>query len=271
MDHTICVVESQVDWLTITAPREGPFHELMQLGFRLVSEQVEIGNQPHAWAWKGYDGAHCGKVTYGERQDGAILQVSGAEADRVFMSALHVGGKATRIDLQVTANCGSTPPNYAEEAYHAIQTAPLVRGTRPKGTLYQNTDGGATCYIGSPSSDHRGRIYDKHMESGLDYYDNCWRWEVETRSDLANTLMSNLGDWPGMSAAISGYVWSWFEGRSVRVPWTASPSFTCATQVADPTDIGRKIQWLDKQVRPTVEFLTAAGYEQDARLALGLT
>lgn len=270
MNGSTVVMESQVDWLTLTVKRSDGVDNLLRQGFDWTIDQIQAGNKPKPWSFKGYSGSHCGPITYGDRPDGAILQISGAKADELFSAALWFQPKCTRIDLQVTARVEETDAELAARAYKQLRALPLVHGRPPKAMIYANTDGGQTCYIGSPASEHRARLYDKWKESQDDHYKNCWRWEVESRGDRANALFESLSANANRHEAVLGYVARWFEGRGVTVPFASQDNLALVVARSDRTDAQRKLRWLEEQVRPTVDWLCLQGHEDHVMMALGL-
>lgn len=270
-DVSSLVLESKVDWLTLTSSRAGRFAEMLEFGYKQVVNQANGGNIPKPFHWQGYQGAHCGAITYGDRQDGAILQISGAEAHRLFSETLPLEPKCTRIDVQVTVRLADSSTRWAARSYRELTNLPLVRGTRPTATYYANTEGGETCYLGAPTSEHRGRIYDKGAESGKPEYRNCYRWEVETRAERGQKLYRLLAESRTLSESIAGYVAEWFAARGCDLPFSAETRLTLSPATPDKSDVGRKLQWLKEQVRPSVEYLCLSGYSQECISALGLT
>lgn len=263
-------MESQVDWLTLTVRREDGIEDLLRSGFELTLEQVHRGNKPKPWGFMGYIGSHCGSITYGDRQDGAILQITGQEANEFFGETLWLKPKCTRIDLQVTATFPDAEIAYAANAYRQLRSQPLAKGRPTKGMLYANTDGGMTCYVGSPASDHRGRIYDKWRESNDDHYKYAWRWEVESRAETAEAVFDALATSEDRAKTILGYVGRWFESRGITVPLPHEDCPTLSPPLHDRSDTERKLEWLREQVSPTVRWLCGQGRGDDVTMALSL-
>lgn len=133
-------------------------------------------------------------------------------------------------------------------------------------------DGGYTLYIGAPSSDQMGRLYNKAAESKAEEYENCWRWEVQLRNREATRAAVYLAEEcrdvrQGVLATVS----DWFTRRGCAPSFAAGEIVACDfTEPAPKSDAQRSLQWLQTQVRPTVARLVQEGYTTQTLHALGL-
>jgi hypothetical protein len=176
-----------IDYLTVVTPDIGAATRMFQL-LTYGIEETMIGD-PHA---SSYVSAHCGPFRLGsiprqKQQNGRILSVHGAPAQ---IHAGHIGelvepGHISRIDLQVTVPLDE--PVDMHEIYHVVAHPDKFpwkqSGKPPYCSLFTNTDGGETVYIGKRTSDLMTRIYRKTIE-GVD----CLRWELEIKGRLARGL-----------------------------------------------------------------------------------
>lgn len=263
------LVSSQVDWLTATALTGPKAVALEKLGWRLGEAEEQRGMFPGAFSWRGYEGLHCGSITWGSRDDSVILQVSGESAARAIESVSEHATKFTRVDVQVTARMPDTVDDLALMAFGDCDRANLQRGRPYKLTHYVNNEGGSTTYIGAPSSIQRGRIYNKATESKQERWANCWRWEVELKQELATDFAHQLRTAEHTDALCAGLVHGWFSSRGCILPWTSETLITLHVSESAESDIESKLRWLNSQVKPTVTKLRSLGRDRDVLQALG--
>jgi len=268
--HTGTIAESQVDWLTITT-RPGPESESLQmLGDQMLLTQADLGNERIPWSWRGYCGERAGAVLLGTRDDSSLLTVSGHHAASYIQRVWKVGHHVTRLDLQVTYRFHEHHANVAAGLY-AERVVPIDDTTFASSyTLLTNSKGGQTLYVGAPSSDQRGRVYDKAAESQSDSYRNCWRYEVQLRGDPARFAAEALADAQWNARTCSDLVWSWYTRRHVRVPWTSDTPLNITIPAPGQTDADKKIAWLALQVGPAVAWLARHGDLERAISVLGI-
>ncbi len=274
--HLAVKAEAGIDWLTVTVPRDaegahGWYHQLRSEHRSVLVSEMEL--EPRRI--NGYEGYAAGKLFLGERYDGYCAQATSATANAWFDRLYHPQQSIARLDAQVTVwyehpLAVTWVSSQAERCEAANLRAPVTR--RRTLTVYTNNKGGATLYLGAPSSDQRGRIYDKGAESGEEAYQAAYRYEVQLRDKLAEAWAAALrGSGSGRAAYLAGAVLTWFQTRGascpdvgtldVRIP-RVSVGYETATQ--------RRLRWLDEQVRPAVAKLLVTVPEADILAALGL-
>jgi len=129
---------------------------------------------------------------------GKACQCAGAEHLKNFLAySAENGGKARRIDLALDDYDKLITPEELEAQFHspnAVTHVKTIMGVQ-KSTRGDPQHGGATRYLGAPSSARRLRCYDKNVESGglIDAY----RWELQERKRAAERAHHDLlhGDW----------------------------------------------------------------------------
>lgn len=270
------VVTSGVDWVSCSL-RKGAIldQEWIERALRHLDAVVEDGHKLEYRRWNGYEGVGAGGCFVGTREDGHYAQFSGSYADTAFDDLNRYDVHFSRIDLQVTCKYKIMPKRVAKEAYRDAmsENESISSSRRRKIYIIVGSDGGDTCYVGSASSDERGRIYNKEVQSEDILYNRTWRWEVVLKNDKATSLASSVPKRgttrPEMVANYTGY---WWEKRGVSVPWllTATPVPVCPVQTL-PTDIERKLNWLKHQVRPTIEYLLTVQEKEAILELLGLS
>lgn len=270
------LVSAGVDWLTMTMRPEhdsnmtwllkavGHINRISKLGYQLQERHM-----------LGYDGISAGNCFVGQREDGSMAQFTGYHADGVFTDLYREECSIPRIDLQVTCKFNVMPPNIAKEAYKDASNTngglPVHR--RRKLYIIVGSDGGDTFYCGSPSSDQRGRLYNKEVQSEDPMYSRSWRYEVAYRNDRAKVVASTISTSVGSRAStVRDITSNWWQRRGVDCTYFQTgardpiPLFRTL-----PTDIERKLQWLRTQVRPTIKLLVELGMYEEVAEALELS
>lgn len=259
-------VQAGIDWFSATMHiEEGDCDKWRQRAMEQLRAVISDGNRVEATKLYGYDGFMSHGCFVGSSTDRIFVQFAGAYADVAFGQLYHASAHIARIDLQVTAKLKTYNPSIAQEAYNGaeIVNRDLPAGRRRKLLLYGGNDGGGTCYIGSPTSEQRGRIYNKEVQSEDPQYERCWRYEIVLRNKHAMEGAKAL--WARreyIRAAICDAVAIWFASRGTVTPWSVRDRDNALPRVRrDATDSERQLWWLAKQVRPVVLALVAQGFE----------
>jgi hypothetical protein len=269
-------IEGGIDWLTLTLPADEPTGELwIQQGLRVIDTIGRGGYEIKPRSMQGYYGASAGNCFVGSREDGHMMQLTGAHANDHFASVFRLDAHVSRIDVQCTAKFKVMPTNIAIRSYGDASTnnKTLPEGRRRRLVIIRGNDGGDTFYLGSPSSDQRGRIYNKAVQSESPKYARCWRYEVVYRNDLA-TQLSRTVPYPLETRAkwAEEMVYRWYDKRGVHncgIDHEIDVYLPLSSPI--PSDVERKLNWLHKQVGPTVRYLIEAGYRDTILTSLGLT
>lgn len=217
------------------------------------------------WGWQGYKGGKVGKASFGLRDDGAILQVSGGWASTPDFDDLPQTG-IPRIDVQVTVwgidNHSQEPARCAELTDAARKGVP----SRPWKVRLENTHGdGDTLYVGSRQSDSFIRIYDKSKESKDEMYEGAVRFEVQFSNEAARIAYKSLSRASFSPHRCAQIVAGSMANRGLGLPEWVSVEEPVLCQVRkEASDLDTKLLWLRTQVAPTVETLLASGVTYDA-------
>jgi len=177
----------------------------------------------------------------------------------------------SRVDLQVSVKFDVMPPSIAKKGYkdanHSNNDLPPSR--RRKIHIIIGSDGGDTLYVGSPSSEQRGRLYNKEVQSQDPLYERTWRYEVVYKNAYATDVCDKVykrGDDP--AAYISALVALWYEARGVEAPWVFNNLIASLPLIKTlPSDVEASLKWLAEQVAPTIRRLCEQGY-RDTILAM---
>ena len=269
-------ITAGLDWLTLTLPVTAESDQtFVYNGLMCLDEIEKEGYQLEYRSWNGYQGVGANGSFVGSRQSDHIVQLSGRHADAFFDRVYRPDAHVSRLDVQVTVKYKVMPKRVAKEAYRdAIaenETIPV--GRRRKIWLIVGSDGGDTAYIGSASSDVRGRIYNKEVQSEDPLYAKTWRFEVMLRNDQATTLSRSVATKSaGRAQFLADWCAIWYEKRGVTPPWTFDETIApLPPEKTLPTDVERKQNWLRHQVRPTVEYLLTVVDRETILTLLGLS
>lgn len=261
-----------IDWLTVTLPNDAHgAAEWRNKGIRALEAIAKEGNVLKPRGMLGYYGVSSGNCFVGQRDADSMQQFTGYHADRFFDKLYRSDAHISRIDLQVTVKTVERHANVAQEAYAAatIDNDSIPTARRRKLSLIVGSDGGDTAYIGSPTSDQRGRIYNKEIQSERPEYTRCWRYETVYRNAYATQASGRVyAAGSSHSRLCTLMVAAWFAQRGVAVNWFFSGILEPQPLIkTKPTDIEAKLRWIETQVLPTIRYLNECGY-RDTLLAL---
>lgn len=263
-------VSAAIDWLTITASDPHKQGGLWRLGDELIKLPSNGEDDAKPWRWKGYSGVHRGGVTWGGREDGVILQLSGPLADEWFDVAFLHCDNCTRLDLAVTVWGGGTIGNLAAKHGEEVLAWKRQTGSTLSVTTICNDGEPATLYLGQRVSDTYARIYDKCLESGDDAYAGAWRFEIELKADKAERTASHLhsaGDRPNW---IRKSVFQFFSRRGCVIDGCSVDEPLLIRSIRPVTDDASRLSWLARDVRPAVLRLLKHGHGDRVWEALGI-
>ena len=262
---TVEVLRAGVDWITATLPSDAHgIAEWRNRGIRHLEDIAKEGYVIKPRGMLGYYGVSAGNCFVGEREADSMVQFTGAHADRVFDRIYRSDAHISRIDLQVTVKTVEREHNVAKMAYKAAtrDNNSLSPARRRKLYIIVGSDGGDTCYIGSPASDQRGRIYNKEVQSEDPEFTRCWRYETVHRNGhavaVSQTVYARGREHSRVCATLCA---AWFGKRGVDVNWFWSGILEPLPLVRTlPTDVETKLRWLDEQVKPTIRYLCTLGF-----------
>lgn len=277
MEYTATVIESQVDYLTVSAHGQASARNLLDLAQGLAKEEKARGGRARHWRLMGYEGTHIGATEYGRRDEySTILRVSGDAANRVLCRALSVADTVTRVDLAATVRCEPPNPMLGWQAYGEADRFYREDRRRARPSFTGDADEGLTCYVGRRESENFLRIYNKEAEcraqdddDGVKRYQACWRYELEAKGTVAKPLAELVNDSPDAPRYVQQYLHTWLtsHGISPAFPWIGAQSLVPGFRRRSDADT--KLRHIRKNVRPTVNWLREAGHEPELREALG--
>lgn len=273
------LVSADVDYLRLTATQSMGIEQLWELAGEVGEELVGAGDQVRDdVGLLGYRGHQVGRHLYfGQGRDGAMLQASSTAAPRLLAEGGKVEAryfKATRVDLQVTAQQDGAPGRMffreVAEVSHAAAQHITGRRSRPWQVALRDEFGrGDTVYLGSRVSESFGRIYDKGRESPELFQLGAVRYETELKGSQALRMFNQLCGQADVASFVAGYVDGWYDARGVKLPLDVELVEQLRT-IPHYTDAARQLKWLREGVAPAVGRLLAAGYREQVLAALGL-
>jgi len=261
-DHQKPVIVSVgVDYLTLTSREEDSRIELYDIGCDYLEHEYRLGNLRKPMSPHGYEGTKCGAVFVGNRQGQIMLRISGPRADDVMELLRGIDVNCTRIDLQVTLKL----PQYDGQYGHRKQQEALQfrhsHRLKNKGHISHilGNGNGDTTYIGSRTSPRFGRIYDKHMESGAEMWENCWRWELELKDYVGQKAFDTVCAADGDTSTVLSIVYAQFRDWGFNLSPVGKEDLYLNGAGRADSDAERKLGWIAKQVFSSMVDVFRAG------------
>lgn len=252
--HSCKVIAAGVDWLTCTGSTILSREDLWRHGLRLLHASKREGEKASGWHANGYVGWKGPHFGFGSRGDSVCLQLSSFQAEDEWQHCIGASENVTRLDLAVDTYFNPPLPTLSLKVYRDADHRPPQNGRPPKETLYVDTDGGSTLYVGARQSENFGRLYDKGAKEKAAPRGTWWRWEAELKGRVAVAVSESLTRSDDHRVAIVGEVAHWFAGRTGHTYTTSHRSGTLVGP-RTATTVDQKLRWLATGVRPTVAAL----------------
>jgi len=256
-----------VDWISATLGRDELDNQTWLYDNLHALETVQsYGNTYKRRSMLGFDGWESGGCFVGSNETMHYAQFAGKYANDAYHMADHPKVHISRIDLQITVQYSTELVKegryqYARAIHH---NKGLPDHRQRKIHLFAGSDGGDTIYIGSPTSDQRGRLYNKAKQSGDKAYERSWRYEVVYRNQLALGVFRRVLDsGDAASKLILSEVLDWYLQRGVVVLDVRNSGHNTIAPPKQPkSDVERKLRWIRLQVVPTIRKLAELGYAE---------
>lgn len=220
------------------------------------------------WGLHGYRGKQCGPVRVGLKDDKTLLMVTGPEAARVFAVSKKHWVKYTRVDLQVTVELRDPVRSWAFDHYHT----PVLQNRMDRGKIYaslRESPDGDTLYINKRTSPTYARMYDKARDY-MGVLGQFWRFEIEAKdehSDRLGRVLENLEEYTEIAG---DYVSAWYADRDICVPIGSRDKLSIPEMPTGTTGFQHTLDWMSRQVKPSLHLLEQAGLRVEAEKALGV-
>lgn len=261
-------VSCGVDWISATLSREEIEHQTWLYDAIHALERVqEVGNTYKRRSLLGFDGWESAGCFVGSNDTMHYAQFAGKYANDAYTYLEHPKAHISRIDLQLTVQYDVELLREGRYQYarsiHYNKSLPEHR--QRKIHLYAGSDGGDTIYLGAPSSEQRGRVYNKEKQSSDAAFEHAWRYEVVYRNHYADNVFRHVliaaSEAP---AIILAEVLNWYAQRGVIVLDVGNERTSAITPPAVPrSDVARKLRWIKNQVVPTIRKLAELGYAEE--------
>jgi hypothetical protein len=253
-----CIIKSAgVDWVTLTSTDEGDKRLFNDSYGRVAAADALLGFETKSAVISGFSGKKARHAFLGQREERAMLQVSGYNAQRQVVLR-KTTQHCTRLDIQVTVQIAPGAVNrFLDAAERVARAAPAVRGHKPNIKAVRGERGNETVFIGKRVSEVFMRMYDKYEESKDEYYRDCVRFEVEIKGKAARALWNQIAlmNW-GVGYLLS-VLRHFFERRGIAFDWFDMPVESVAPPEHQRSHRDKTIGWLASQVAPSVARLCA--------------
>jgi hypothetical protein len=267
-DAKVDTVFIGVDWISATLDRQELDDQVwLHDALHSLTEVQALGNTYKRRSLLGYDGWESGGCFIGSNDTHHYAQFAGKYANDAYHMLEHPKVHVSRIDLQITVQYDIELPKegryqYARSIYH---NKSLPEHRQRKIHLYAGSDGADTIYLGSPSSEQRGRLYNKAKQSGEAAYERSWRYEVVYRNEYASNVFRRLiTEDTSASQFILQEVVGWYRERGVNIHNVGDGRENAIAPPRPQTsDVARKLRWVRNQVVPTIRKLAELGYAEE--------
>jgi hypothetical protein len=263
-----------IDWFTGFCSKEWEGDVWFDLSRLQDLAESEHGARERPWGKQGFVGRSRGRVSAGEREDGTLREVSGPPAHRyceMVEEDYHLV-RPSRLDIAFTFRLQAYQPDLARSYYGTGSSSPGGACRPRQRRFFSNQQGGETLYIGSTSSDGMLRLYDKQEEQkGQGLYERCWRLEFQARRGKAWVLWNAINSSTDRERTIRGVLAGECEREGILgfIDWN-SDVVKLGAPDKPAQHLERRLEWLERQVRPTVRELKEEGYGAAVLRSLGL-
>jgi hypothetical protein len=216
-----------------------------------------------AFTFQGAKGFSMGSMRYAARRDRfgrlewAILMMTGNEAGNLLRFR-ELDLKPTRVDLRVDVVLRECVPDLPEKLF-------AVRKDESDGRLIKSLTGMTYYPTEKRGATYYGRIYDKSPEYGRDL-GFVFRFEVEVKREAAASLVDNM-----LVSRNDGEMEQYIQDTTFGIFWdkwrvpSPKPGIKpvinyVSGSISSPE---KKLEWLRRNVAPTVKYLSRMGYNDE--------
>lgn len=271
------IIESQIDWLTCATHTGKTTRKWERWAHRLAQTEETPTERVTPFRIGGYEGWHCGRLSFGTREAAALVQCSGDLARQAFDALMPDVDSVTRIDIAVTVRLSPAQRKPGTRHYNEALDWYRSHPAAARPSYHGDADGGYTLYLGARTSDRYLRVYDKGAESAGDatageHYLDCWRYELESKGASAYALAQHLFTLPPdlRSTYIADALYSYCYKHGLRPAYLPGESVALVPGFRRRSDRDSRLGWLDRTVKPVVQWLIDTGNEVEVLAALGL-
>lgn len=266
--------ELTIDFLRLTKPIDDTDNDWLEPARHGMNQRRIEGHEKswfHLATMKGYQ---TGGIAEAHNDTHRMVEFRGSAAQEYHRFYTEKKGRCRRIDIALTLWFPSYDETFAEAAYkmatrYMVENDMLKKNKPP---VITGGLGGWTCYLGSRTSDRYLRIYDKQKQSNDTYYERAWRIELECKGDVASLLWERLRKPETRPHVLQSELVLFLEKYGLLLKgFRATFSATKVRAPQTPDDILKKLEWLNKQVRPVIHAMIERGFYAELMAALELT
>jgi hypothetical protein len=216
-----------------------------------------------------YTGFRIGDLAFFDNQTHGYIRADKQASGVLFGLSEGLDVRCTRIDLQATTIVepvqidGFTKPVWLNAADFVMASVEAARDEpgrekKPAKPSLYDTPKGVSIYVGSRAHYRFLRVYDKYRQSQGDYPENSWRWEIELKQPVSQTVYSQLRNITvrDRPRVIVDYIAHFCDERGIYHPFTGvEDSVLDDTQERSKSTVEKKLLWLESQVQPSVRQL----------------
>ncbi len=271
VSYTPVIVDAGFDYITATSNTQKTNNYFEAVGEQLLANERLLGSDIVAWNYSGYHGMTSGSCQLATNGHSRLLRLSGHLAQKHWHRIAERAANISRADWQVTIRFRVPVPTLAEKCERQARRFEATHNHGRQVELRRNSLKGKTLYVGSHKSDRFLRLYDKGMQSKLEAAGFVWRAEIQYQNKLALLRTTQLlqegnteeGLIPIVTAELARV------GIVSLVPSATSSLKASSGRLRRETDM--RLDWLNSQVKSTVQKLVAANRLFETLDALGLT
>jgi hypothetical protein len=270
-EYTTHVIEADLDYLTAFVSTDTARASLRSIVGRAVQSERTHASRGSPFQLRGFHGYQVGRVAWGERPDGDLVQLAGSLASELFDQVYPLAHGVSRLDLAVTVRLEPFDSTLARKAEESARNERHTRGIRGTTRLEANSDTGDTLYLNKRRSRECGRFYNKFAQSHEPFYAGCWRYECELKPgrEVARALSRVRPD--DRVAYSLGFVHNWFARRGVRPLYAADTIGVPRSSWAGKPDLSRHTRWLGATVAPVLASYRNSPHWAEILESLGLS
>jgi DNA relaxase NicK len=263
------LVDAGVDWITVTCKDTLRREQLQVCGTSHIEVCASRGEKVVPWSFQGYQGLSAGEASFGTREEDSILRLSGPTAFSHWRRAYELADNCSRIDLQMTVRTTDDVPQLVEWYHEAAGEHYKNWKRKPEVDLWRSNNGSDTLYICKRVSEQFCRVYDKGVESKLDHYRNCVRFEVEYKGKCAKLVAMKLSQDENPNARAIELCSAFLMAHGLKPPLPSTPRHVIRVPRSRSTSL-KRLAWLCAAVRPSIALLIKDGKLSEVIEALGL-
>lgn len=264
----LTLLEARVDWITVSAPTGDAWLAMAGIGGMGILDEQKRGERLKTFRSLGYDAARAGSWTVAQGETHGYISVGGIDAEHWARALLAYASHCSRLDYCATVRYPTGLDNPVPGILRDLRDR--YAGDEREDSIghYRGLRRDRGITIGKRGSPYYARIYDKSLESHGRYPPASWRFEVELKRHASEFEHAEYQINPIRLEHSGQIVRDHFRRWNVEVPAVHGPTLRMAKQIRRVPDAERALEWLRRQVRPTIEWLTEIGRGDEARAAL---